>query len=253
MHQLSSFCALCFAIFPDEVELLILVLQTFSWKHSPIYFVCSPLSSLQPFLSRTGQLVATSFTWNISKHLFLLLMVYCYTFFVVNGILLHIGLNLWHSPVLQSQTSNFPYSLKRSGSCVKQFSLKNFILSLNEAPKAHRFCFLLLIQHSAVQRKSNKATLPNTKNFFNCKTRVVRIIAVFIASQYFFSFQHLWYCNCWKSLHNLWTLPNHNSRSLEDLDFRACHSASAQSFYRPVFKTKRSGGTTGKCSLWDDG
>jgi len=57
------------------------------------------------------------------------------------------------------------------------------MLSLNEAPKAHKFYFLLLIQHSAVQQKSNKATLPNTKNFFYCKTRVVRIIAVFIASQ----------------------------------------------------------------------
>jgi len=59
--------------------------------------------------------------------------------------------------------------------------LKNFTLSLNYAPKAH--CFLLLIQRSAVQQKSNKATLPNTKSVFYCKTRVVRTIAVFIASQ----------------------------------------------------------------------
>jgi len=36
---------------------------------------------------------------------------------------------------------------------VKLFSLKNFALSLNEAPKAHYFCFLLLIQSSAVQQK----------------------------------------------------------------------------------------------------
>jgi len=35
--------------------------------------------------------------------------------------------------------------------------------------------------------------------------------------------------NCWKRSHNLWTLPNHNSRSLGDLGFRACYSASAQS------------------------
>jgi len=34
--------------------------------------------------------------------------------------------------------------------------------------------------------------------------------------------------NCWKSSHNLWTSPNHNSRSLEGLGFRACYSASAQ-------------------------
>jgi len=102
---------------------------------------------------------------------------------VVNGILLDIGRNLWHSLVLQSQISNFACSLKSSVSCVKLFSLNNFILSLNEAPKAHYFCFLLLIQRSAVQQKSNKATLPNTKSFFYCKTRVVRTIAMFIASQ----------------------------------------------------------------------
>jgi len=49
VHQLSSFFALCFAIFADEVVLLIFILQTLSWNHSSIYFVCSPLSSLQPF------------------------------------------------------------------------------------------------------------------------------------------------------------------------------------------------------------
>jgi len=48
LHQLSSFFALCFAIFADEVVLLIFVLQTFSWNRS-IYFVCSPLSSLETF------------------------------------------------------------------------------------------------------------------------------------------------------------------------------------------------------------
>jgi len=73
---------------------------------------------------------------------------------------------------------------------VKLFSLKNFTLSLNEPLKAHCFCFLLLIQRSDVQQKSNKATLPNTKSFFHCKTPDVRAIAMFIASQYFFSFQH---------------------------------------------------------------
>jgi len=61
--------------------------------------------------------------------------------------------------------------------------LKNFTLSLNEATKAHYFCFLLLIQRSAVQQKSNKAALPNTKSFFYCKTPVVHAIAMFIASQ----------------------------------------------------------------------
>ena len=81
---------------------------------------------------------------------------------VAKGILLEIGLDLWHSLVLQSQISNFTYSLKKSVSCVKLISLKNFTRSLNEASKAYYFCFLLLIQRSAVQQKSNKATLPTT-------------------------------------------------------------------------------------------
>jgi len=55
---------------------------------------------------------------------------------VVKGILLDIGLNLRYSLVLQ--ISNFPLT-KKSVSCVKLFSLKNFTLSLNEAPKAHYF------------------------------------------------------------------------------------------------------------------
>jgi len=84
---------------------------------------------------------------------------------VVKGILRDIGLNLRYSPVLQ--ISNFSLT-KKAVSCVKLFSLKNFILSLNEAPKAHYF-FLLLIQSSAVQQKSSKATLPNTKTFSTVK------------------------------------------------------------------------------------
>jgi len=55
---------------------------------------------------------------------------------------------------------------------VKLFSLKNSALSLNEATKAHYFCFLLLIQSSGVQQKSNKATLPNTKTFSAAKLRL---------------------------------------------------------------------------------
>jgi len=40
----------------------------------------------------------------------------------------------------------------------------------------------------------------------------------------------------------------------EGLGFQACHSASIQSIsYCPVFKTKYSRETTGKCSLWNDG
>jgi len=42
--------------------------------------------------------------------------------------------------------------------------------------------------------------------------------------------------NSWKSSHNLWTLPNHNSRSLEGLGFRACYSVIAQSPTAPFCK-----------------
>jgi len=165
VQQLSSFCEL-WKLRRWSV-LLIFVLQTFSWYHSPICFVSSPLSSLETF-------------WSIC--------VAC----VVKGLLLDIGRNLCHSLVLQSQISNFPHSLTKSVFCVKLFLLKNFTLSLNEALREHYFCFLLLIKRSAVQQKSNKATLPNTKSFFYCKTRVVCKIAVFIASQQSFRFQHQW-------------------------------------------------------------
>ena len=128
VHKLPSFCVLCFAIFSDEVVLFIFVLQTFSWNHLPIYFFCSPLSSLETF-------------WSI-----------CITLCCKRYIGRH-QTNLWHSLVLQSQIGDFPYSLKKSVSCVKLFSMNNLTLSLNEAPKAHYFCFLLLIQPSTVQQK----------------------------------------------------------------------------------------------------
>jgi len=88
VHQLASFCALCFAIFADEVVLLIFVLQTLSWNHSTICFFA-------PLFLRLKHFEASA--------------LLC----VVKGILLDIGLNLWHSLVLQSQISNFPYSLKK--------------------------------------------------------------------------------------------------------------------------------------------
>jgi len=69
--------------------------------------------------------------------------------------------------------------------CEHSLSVRKTISTpvVNEAPKAHYFCFLLLIQRSAVQQKSNKATLPNTTSLFYCKTPVVRAISMFIASQ----------------------------------------------------------------------
>ena len=110
--------------------LLIFVLRAFSWNHEYIYFVCSSLSSLEIFRSICGTLCC-------------------------EGVLLDIGRNLWQCLVLQSQiSSKFPLT-KKYVFCVKLISLKNFTLSLNEALKAHYLCFLLLIQRSAVQQKSN--------------------------------------------------------------------------------------------------
>ena len=174
VHQLSSFfrtllcnfrCTPAFEFFAH-----------FALQFSPmkLYFWCLANIFLKS-LTNIFCLLPSFFTWNILKHL-RYLCCKRYT-------LLDIGLNLWHSLVLQSQISDFRYSLTKSVFCVKLFSLNNFIHSLNDAPKAHYFCFLLLIQRSAVQEKSNKATLPNTKCFFYCKTHVVRTIAMFIASQ----------------------------------------------------------------------
>jgi len=97
VHQLSCFCALCFAIFADEVVLLIFILQTFSWNHSPIYFVCSSLSSLLLFLSCTGHFPHLKY-FEASASL-------C----VVNGILLDIGRNLQACPWEWDSLGNVPW------------------------------------------------------------------------------------------------------------------------------------------------
>ena len=159
VHQLSSFCALCFAIFADEVVLVSPVWHYFRWR------ICT--------------------------------------------------------------------------------------LSLNEAPKAHYFCFLLLIQGSAVQQKLNKATLPNNKTFSTVKLALyVQSLCLLLHNNFLvFNISD----NCWESSHNLWTLPNHNSRVTCGFRFPNMLQRVRSIFYRPVLKTKRSGGTTGKRSLWDDG
>jgi len=97
---------------------------------------------------------------------------------------------------------------------VKLFSLNNFTLSLNEAPKVHYFCFLLFIESSAVQQKSNKATLPNTKTL--CKTvklaLCVQSLCLLLHNNFLvFNISE----NCWKGSHNLWTLPSHTSGHLK--------------------------------------
>jgi len=151
---------------------------------------------------------------------------------VVKGILLDIGLDLRYSPVLQ--ISNFSLT-KKVVSCVKLFSLKNFILSLNEAPKAHYFCFLLLIQSSAVQQKSNKATLPNTKTFSTVKLALcVQSLCSLLHNNFLvFNISD----NCWKSSRTLWTLPNHKSRVTWGFRFPSMLQRVRSISYRPVLKT----------------
>jgi len=170
---------------------------------------------------------------------------------VITRILLGIRFNLRYSLGLLSQTSNFPYTLKKSVSCVKLFSLKNVTLSLNEAPKAHYFCFLLLIQSSAIQQKSKKASLPNNKTFSTVKLALcVQSLRLLLHNNFLvFNISD----NCWKSLHNLWTLPNHNSWFTWGFRLPSTLQRVCSNSYRSVLKTKRSGRTTGKCSLWDDG
>ena len=130
---------------------------------------------------------------------------------------------------------------------MKLCSLKNFTLSLNEAPKAHYFCFLLLIQSSAVHQKSIKATLPNTKTFFTVNLALCAQSLYLLLHNNFLVFNIS--DNCWKSSHNLLMLPNRNSRVTWVFRFPSMLQRVCSMSYRPVLKTKRSGGTTGKCSL----
>ena len=82
---------------------------------------------------------------------------------VVKGILLDIRLNLRYSLILQ--ISSFSYSLKKSVSCVKLFSLKNFTHSLNEAPKAYYFCFYCSFKVLVFSKKQIRL-LCQTPKFF---------------------------------------------------------------------------------------
>jgi len=148
---------------------------------------------------------------------------------VIKRILLVIGRNLRYSPVLQ--ISHFPDSLKNLSPVWNYFRWRILHFHSTRHRKRIIFVFCNTFKVLLVQQKSNKGTLPNTKWFFYCKTRVLCKIAMFIASQYFFS------DNCWKSSHNIWTLPHHDSRSLQDLGFPACYSTSAQSPTAPFWKT----------------
>jgi len=112
--------------------------------------------------------------------------------------------------------------------------VEEFCTFTKKGTETHYFCFLLLIQRSSVQQKSNKATLPNAKTFSTVKLALcVQSLCLLLHNNFLvFNIND----NCWKSSHNLRMLPNHNSRSLEGLGFRACHSTSAQSSTTPYWK-----------------
>ena len=82
--------------------------------------------------------------------------------------------------------------------------------------------------------KIKKGYFAKHQNFFYCKTRVVRTIAMLLLHNNFLVFNIS--DNCRESSHNLWTLPNHNSWSLEGLGFRACYSGCARSPTAPFWK-----------------
>ena len=98
------------------------------------------------------------------------------------------------------------------------------------------FVFCYSFKVLVFSKKSNKATLPNTKTFSTVKLVLYAQSLCLLLHNIFLVFNIS--DNCWKSSHNLWTLPNHNSMSLEGLGFRACCSTSAQSpttaFWKPI-------------------
>jgi len=124
---------------------------------------------------------------------------------------------------------------------VKLFSSKNFTLSLNEAPKDRftkrraLFCFLLLIQSSAVQQKSSRSTLPNNKTFSTVKLALCMQSLCLLVHNIFLVFNIS--DNCWKNSHNLLMLPNHNSRVTLGFRFPSMLQLVHPIFYRPVLRT----------------
>ena len=182
VHQLSGFSPFCFAIFADEVLLLIL-----SCKHFPE--ITHQYILIAPFFLHLKHFETSA--------------LLC----VVKGILLDIGLNLRYFPAFQ--ISNFPLAKK---SCLLRETIfvEEFYTFTKRGTKAHYFCFLLLIQSSAVQQKSNKAALPNTKTFSPVKLALcVQSLCLLLHNNFLvFNISD----SCWKSSRNLWTLPNHKSR-----------------------------------------
>jgi len=138
-----------------------------------------------------------------------------------------------------------------SVSCVKLFSLKNLYTFTKRGAESELFLFSATHSKLCCQQKLNKATLPNNKTFSTVKLALCVQSPCLLLHNNFLVFNIR--DNCWESSHNLWTLPNHNSRVGCGFRFPSMLQSVCSIFYRPVWKTKRSGWTTGKCSPWDDG
>jgi len=161
---------------------------------------------------------------------------------VVKGILLDIGSNLWHSLVLQSQISNFPYSLKNLSPVRNYFRWRILRFHYTWNRKRIVFCYsfnVLLFSKNQIRLLCQTPNGFSTVKLALCAQSLCLLLynnfLVFNISD-----------NCWKSSYNLWMLSNHNSLSPEGLGFQACYSAPSQYLTAPFSKPDVLGKQYGK-------
>ena len=170
---------------------------------------------------------------------------------VVKRILLDIRLNLRYSLILLSQTSNFPYSLKKICLLYETIFVEEFYIFTKRGAESALFFFCYSFKVLLFSKNQIRLLCKKPNAFSTVKLALCVQSLCLLPHDNFFVFNTS--DNCWKSSHNLWTLPNHNFRVTWGLRFPSMLQRFRSIFYRPVLKTKRSGETTGKCSLWDDG
>jgi len=103
------------------------------------------------------------------------------------------------------------------------------ILHFHQTRRRKRIVFVFCYSFNVLLFSKNKIRLlcQTTKTFSTLKLALCVQSLCLLLHKKFFAFNIS--DNCRKSSLDLWTLPNHNSRSLEVLGSRACYSASAQS------------------------
>ena len=170
---------------------------------------------------------------------------------VIKRILLGIGLNLSYSLRLLSQTSNFPYSLKKICLLYETIFVEEFYIFTKRGAESALFFFCYSFKVLLFSKNQIRLLCKKPNAFSTVKLALCVQSLCLLPHDNFFVFNTS--DNCWKSSHNLWTLPNHNFRVTWGLRFPSMLQRFRSIIYRPVLKTKRSGETTGKCSLWDDG